>query len=380
MKFHLDGEIRKRFEDSHLLLIPKDDDFWPDQIEYAREQGFDFNERQLTELLEVKEKLLQIVPEKFHRYIEDGSINLPGFPKRIAKKYWAWQDEIEEQFIQMQVAAGENTQNVIPKLLPNAQIIFERTLHDARIESTSWEGEDYHVLLNCSGGFLPESYVLMKFIDASVVSGEIPNNAYYIYDECIATENGIALKVLFDGHSNEVVIAAKTIDAVSVFHPKSIHDYMETDDWETFVTSLNPNLLYFWIEEGLIKNVESFDFANGMITISNQTVSLKDLPARDVYKQLHCNKYEDPYALFSEAVATEDLIAYVHSGDLEKSIRAWNTMYEKPFELVDIINELLLHYPNVDDNEMPLSIYVRHFYKEGILSSEVMKKYHHLFN
>ena len=68
------------------------------------------------------------------------------------------------------------------------------------------------------------------------------------------------------------------------------------------------------------------------------------------------------------------------SDDLELQVRAWNTMYANPKELADIINHVLLKMEITEENEMMLSVYASHFYKEEILKEAVIKKFRTLID
>ena len=76
----------------------------------------------------------------------------------------------------------------------------------------------------------------------------------------------------------------------------------------------------------------------------------------------------------------EELEAAALSDDLELQVRAWNTLYANPKELADIINHVLWKMEITEENEMMLSVYTSHFYKEEILTEAVIEKFRALID
>ena len=55
-------------------------------------------------------------------------------------------------------------------------------------------------------------------------------------------------------------------------------------------------------------------------------------------------------------------------------------MYANPKELADIINHVLWKMEITEENEMMLSVYTSHFYKEEILTEAVIEKFRALID
>lgn len=55
-------------------------------------------------------------------------------------------------------------------------------------------------------------------------------------------------------------------------------------------------------------------------------------------------------------------------------------MYANPKELADVINRVLWKIEITEENEMMLSIYASHFYKEEILKEAVIEKFRTLID
>ncbi|MBG9452698.1 hypothetical protein ABE61_01020 [Lysinibacillus sphaericus] len=91
---------------------------------------------------------------------------------------------------------------------------------------------------------------------------------------------------------------------------------------------------------------------------------------------LHTDTYEDPYAHFSEPVPIQDLEKAALGTDyLELKVRAWNTMYANPVQLAEKINQILMQMNPAQEDDMMQNVFIRHFYNEGILTTELQAKF-----
>ena len=116
-----------------------------------------------------------------------------------------------------------------------------------------------------------------------------------------------------------------------------------------------------------------------VVTVGNDRFTY-DLNEYNPIQFIYTDIYEDPYAHFNEPVPIEELEAAALNDDLELQVRAWNTLYANPKELAVIINHVLWKMEITEENEMMLSVYTSHFYKEEILTEAVIEKFRALID
>lgn len=388
--FHLTLQHVHNLELAYSLTIFQSDEDWANEFEYAAETGTDVIAEQKDILIRLKGALLASTPIRFHTYIEDGSLNLPGLTPTVRADYHNWQQAEREKFHRILGAASENKQKTLHLLQPEAQAIYSQTLHDAQILQIESRGNDLCITFDCSGGFTKQSVVILSFLDVVRIDGELEVGQFYVYDDLIRTDNGIALKVIYQNPESEVVIEAKTIDAGGYYRPKTYDDFYfdfhATDNLKAYLESLNAQHEFIWADKSGVTPIVQIDAARAFIEMAHQTIhevngiiyvnGEKSLLTRgDVMRSISTTIYEDPYAHFRKSVAPDELMDAAFSGDLELKVRAWNTMHAQAEELAPIINEILLRLTIADEDETMLYVFVRHFNNEGILTPQVVAKY-----
>ncbi len=378
--WHLSQQAKDQFERSHSLPIRESDEEWEIALLEAKEENRNLYVELAQELELEKTRLCKVLPERFRPYVEDGTLNSPALPKKVRQDYLTWMQQQQEQFETLLTAAYENKEKTIPYLEKGAQEVFQQSLHDGRIIRTERDGRNLKLTLDTTGGFTTKAIVELIFTDIVSEHGELCNGLFYIYDELQKTNSGVALRVLWD--LTEWTIEAKSIDAQFYYKPAAFYDLMN-DSFTDYPTL--PSATYTFITPAITTNITHFssdapflNLESGDISLHNGVVFLDDqeiAPVDQLYKFVYTDQYEDPYAHFSEEVPTDELETAAFSEDVEYRIRAWNTLYAQPHVHAALINRILLQADITEEHELMLSIYVNHFFKEGILTSDTISKY-----
>ncbi|WP_456276664.1 DUF4085 family protein [Bacillus sp. AK128] len=392
--WNISKQAKETFLKHNLLPIPETDQEWEILLREAEEEGEDLISRLKEELNEVKGELLHVLPNRFIPYLENGTLTGPTLPRTVRDDYLQWMRVADKEFEQILDAAYKRTQQTLPFLPTAVQEVFTQSLHDSTIERIIRDGDTLHLYVNTDGGFSSKS--LIHFIFKGVTSEEtdepIQVGQWFIYDELQKTENGFAFRVLFECPESQWTISMKELDAQYFYHPKEYtglkdEEKLEDTSLVDYFSMLNPEHRYWLITphvESVIPSLsDSLVLENGTIEIGNSEMVVivgskrytYDLSEYNPIQFIYTDIYEDPYAQFNEPVPAEELEEAAFSDELEWQVRAWNTMYSNPKELADIINTVLLKVNVTEENEMMISVYTSHFYKEGILKKEVIEKH-----
>ena len=388
-------ETKRDFATCNLLPIHESDDEWEIALREAEEEGEDLISRLKEELEEVKEDLLPILPSRFVPYLENGTLNQPTLSKTVREDYLQWVNEGTKKFEQISDAAYERKIQALPFLSPAVQEVFEDSLHDSVIQRIERCNDTLHLYVNTDGGF--SSKAIIHFIFKGILSEETDEplqvGQWFIYDELQKMDGGFAYRVLFECPESQWTITMKDLDATYFYRPKEftrLRDQGKIDGMSIadYIGMLNPDHDYWLITPNLEIPIQSFAdesiiIENGsiqfeqnemVVTLENERFSY-ELSEHNPIEFIYTNVEEDPYAYLHETLPFEDMESALLSEDPELQAKAWNTMYANPIELVDIINDVLLNIEITDENEMMLSVFVDHFYKNGILKEEVKAKY-----
>lgn len=371
--WYLSLQKKKDAEPAHMLPIKETDEEWERDLQIAKEEGIDLAAELREWLDEVRDQLLQELPEKFHPYIHNHTLNTQDLPKTVREEYLAWTESLDQTFREVLQSAHEMKKQALPYLPQNTQDVYSDSLHDAQIQMFERDNESLAIMLNTSGGFTSKAIVILKFISIQQEIGQLEKGSYYIYDELQKTEDGFALRVIWECPEVEWTIYCKTIEAAYYFRPLAYHDVTEQTDWQSFCKQLNPSYQHFIISDVVIP----WDFTMpdertdgvyiGNIKIANSLQECIEL--------IYCDTYEDPYAIFSVPVPAEELEQAIVSNDLEWKTRAFNTLYANPLDHREVINRILQKIDTNEDNELMISIMVEHFMKLELLDEETMKRF-----
>ncbi|MFD1851345.1 DUF4085 family protein [Oceanobacillus bengalensis] len=393
--WNITKEAKGKFSRCNLLPIHESDHDWEIVLREAEEEGEDIIAALKADLLEVKEELLQILPDCFIPYVENGTLNQPTLPKTIRENYLQWMREADREFEQVLDAAHENTAHAVRSLPAAVQEVFNESLHDSIIERIEREGDTLHLYINTESGFQTKSMIHFTFrqIRAEDTDDPIQVGQWLVYNELQKTGDSFHFRVLFDSPEAEWTITMKHLDAEYFYRPclyTVLQDEgkMEETSFSEFLAQLNPEHDYWFItphvtcaikelSENIVIENGNIEWAqNKMVVTVGKACFTYALDAYNPIEFIYTNVYEDPYAHQNEPVAMDELEQAALSDDIELQVRAWNTMYTNPKELADIINCVLYKMEITEENEMIRTVYVNHFYKEGILTESIIEKYH----
>ena len=371
--WHLTIEKKKESEKAHVLSIRETDEEWENDLQAAEEEGIDLAAELREWLDEVRPRLLQALPEKFHPYVHNHTFNTQYLPKTVRKQYLAWTADVDQTFREVLQSAHGMKQQAMPYLPQSAYDVFSDSLHDAQIQMLERDDETVAIMLNTSGGFTSKAIVILKFIGIQQEVGQLEKGSWYIYDELQKTADGFALRVIWQCPEVEWTIHCKTIEAAYYFRPLAYHDAKEQTDWQSFHKLLNRSYQHFFISDVVIP----WDFTmpeerTDGVYIDNVKIANS---LQECIALVYCDNYEDPYAIFSVPVPAEELEQAIVSNDLEWKTRAFNTLYANPLDHREIINRILQKIHIQEENEMMISIMVQHFMKQGILDEETKKRF-----
>lgn len=397
--WNISKEAKEKFRKYNLLPIHESDHDWELALREAKEEGDDLFTYLKEELNEVKEELLHVLPSRFIPYLENDTLNQPTLPKTIREDYLQWMREAGREFEQVLDAAFEQTKQAIPFLSTAVQDVFAESLHDSTIERIEREGDTLHLYVNTDGGFSSKSLIhfIFKGVKSEVTDEPIEVGQWIIYDELQKTADGFAFRVLFDCPESQWTISMKGLDTQYYYRPKEFtilgdNEKLKDTSITDYITTLNSEYRYWFItphiECSILSLSENFVIENGsiemgsnemVVTVGNERFSY-DLNEYNPIQFIYTDIYEDPYAHFNEPVPIEELEAAALTDDLELQVRAWNTLYANPKELADMINHVLWKMEITEENEMMLSVYTSHFYKEEILTEAVIEKFRALID
>lgn len=389
--WHLTLQKKREVEQAYVLSIPETEQEWANEIANAVEEGIDLQAERKADLENVRGRLLASIPERFYSYVLDGTFNTPLLPQSVREDYINWVNEKTSAFEAILDAAHENKQQALPYLSNGAREVYGESLHDARILGITRIDNQLELHLDTRGGFSTKSVVRLIFKEILSETGKIEVGQYYIYDELIKTDHGIALRVIFDCPELEWTIEAESLDAIFYYPPKTYYDFSGTDDFVGYIASLNMAHSHYLITPnkqfrivGVNEKEPYLVLDSGIIEQRIDGIFIEDTYIADSLEHcipfIHTSIYEDPYAYFSEPISMEELEDAALSDSLELQVRAWNTMYANPQACVKIINRVLMRMSPTENNEMLLYVYVRHFEKEGVLTEQTREKYRDIIN
>lgn len=376
--WHLTIEEKRKFERTSLLPIQESDDDWDIVIREAEEEGRNLDEELSAELQEIREELLTFLPQRFHPYIYNRTINTPLLAKDVRNDYIEWMHGQQRIFEMILEQAGQGREEVMPILTKNAQEIFQDSLHDGVIANIERSGNDVAIMLNMESGFTPKAMIVLRFINVWNEEGSPEIGSWYIYDELRKVNGRVALRVIFDCPEIQWTIECETIEAAYYFRPASYFEREEGIGLQDYIESLNSSYRYAFISDSILPwdlKMPS-EKADGLYI---EEVKVAETAAECI-ERIYCDTYEDPYAVFSIPLPVEELEEAALGDDVERRVRAFNTLYDTPSSNKEIINRIFHKIIIHEENEMMVSIMVNHFKKIGILDEKNTKKFQNIWD
>lgn len=199
---------------SSFLTFPETEEEWEEFQAGFREEGFDPVEINHRELEDRKADLLKFLPEEFHPYIHDGTLN-SAFPSPELREMAArWEADHEARVDALLDDYSRHYESIKESLPPGAHQLTEKSLHDCIVKSVERPSDDVLVMcLDCRNGFHYFKDIEVTF--TGVTEADIPEdltNAWWLYNEIYLNEDQFELHVLFDLPMTEATIVCR--DAV----------------------------------------------------------------------------------------------------------------------------------------------------------------------
>ena len=420
-------------QDAHLITIPESEDDWESFIRSFEEEGENVYDYLDQELEEVKEVLLSVLPDEFHPYVLDGTINKPELDKKVREQLIAWQNKETEKYERCMEEAALYFEKIRDKLPQGLIDIYEAGLHDAVLKNVYRFNGNMRITLN-SGGFSKGDVSVIRIFGIVEEKAPFPleEAMYWLYEEVDIDEKGCRLGVLFDG-SLEWEVIAKDFSIVHYYRdsdhfgwedsdrppvPEGIMEKAAKRICFSFPTSylslmneknggtLTHSVFLLPSREVVIKNmlpVEEFEnledfipFAicdngkvafrkiDGKILFLGENGSLEEIAGdfSEFVENLFTEEYVEDSTDDIHPLPEEEIEGALFSADLSLNVQAWNTLYVKPEPFVDLIEKALYHYlQNEDPERIQLGeIFADHFLSLNLFTDDVAEKLQTLLN
>lgn len=186
---------------------------WEEEQAYCRDQGIDFQKNAREALEYRKSILLKHLPQSFHTYIHDGTINSEYPTTELRKMAEEWSRDFEERTKALWEDYRKHYQSIKNRLPENAIKLFEDTLHDSRLLSMERPSEDVLILnLDCRGGIHYFTDIRVTFVGVKEFhTTEVQEFGWWLYDEVYVSEKGFEYHVLLDNPLQEMRIVAADV-------------------------------------------------------------------------------------------------------------------------------------------------------------------------
>lgn len=384
-------EAKEIFERSNLLPIHETDDEWEIVLREAKEEGEDIFQELRTELDEIKEELYQIVPKRFHPYIENGTLNQPSLPVSVREDYLSWIQERDEAFEQILTLASEQTEKAVEQLSENVQEVFKDSLHDSQIKKIDRNADSIKLVLD-SGGFSKMERMYLQFYGVSDETSNEPLTAEerIVYYEMQQVNDDYYFRILTD--ELEWTVAFTDLTAYFYFRP-AIYTQLDMEDKlaeltpSEYIQQLNPKQNYWLItpefEQKIIFLNGKLAIERGKLEINEEFLKIIDSEKEYIYPSeeyqlaelIYTDVYENPEEFLEEMLPADEIIPAIFGENTQLQIQAWNTMYTDPLAYKEEINQVLDKIQLTEENEMLLLIYIEHFKEYSILKSSILTKF-----
>lgn len=196
-----------------FLTFPETAEEWEEERAYYKEEGIDIDEVNQRNLEESRADLLKYLPEPFHPYIQDGTINEGFPPQKLRDMAKRWEEDHEMRMEALFDHYSRYYESIKEKLPAGAIQLVEQSLHDAVVLSVEKPTDDVLLItLDCSGGFHYFTDIRVTF--TGVTEADIPQDfkdACWLYNEIYLAEAGFELHVLFDSPMVEATISAHDV-------------------------------------------------------------------------------------------------------------------------------------------------------------------------
>ncbi|WAA13310.1 DUF4085 family protein [Fervidibacillus halotolerans] len=413
-----------------MITTFETDEEWEDFIQSfdAKKDAFEYLR---CELRDEKDRLLKVLPETFHPYVHNGSINQPTLPKQIRKQLILWQKGLEEQVEKTMEDAHRHFQHIKNKLPHSFVQLMEEGLHDAQITHIFRKDDYLRLTLNSEGSFSNSAAVVLQFFGIQTETFDLPlkEGMYWLYEEVDVAKDGFKLGVLLDSLC-EWEIVAKKFQMTKYFrneakfgfeedehgnkHDINVLDTFKTVEnrlkwkfpkaFQTFLSTFrsgkhnHPFVLLHDVE----LEIETFLFIdeyerkgdyvpfakcqNGVIAfhINNKNIVYLDNCEQRVVAQnfenflqnMYTKEWMDEMELAIQTVPTEQLEEAVFSNQIERNVQAWNTIIQDPASHQKLMEKALIFYLEHEDEEKQMigQVYLNHIEENHLLRKEIIQQ------
>lgn len=199
---------------SGFLTFPETEEEWEEYQEGVRQEGMDPVEINRRDLEDKKEDLLKFLPEEFHPYIYDGTIN-SAFPSAELRDMAAkWERDHEARVDALLDDYSRHYESIKEYLPQGAVQLTEKSLHDCIVKNVERPADDVLVFrIDCRSGFHYFKDIQVTF--TGVTEAVMPENltgAWWLYNEIYLNGEHFELHVLFDIPMAEVTIVCRDVE------------------------------------------------------------------------------------------------------------------------------------------------------------------------
>lgn len=388
--WHLSLEQKQRFTLVNQLHIPND---WDSIYAYYKKDGINIEQHLQHELNQIKSALAKILPTELLPYLENGLLNRRELPAEARHQLLQWQANEISTFEEALGSTIAQLEAIKTQIDPELYHVLSDSLHDAIIKDIVSTKNRTQLIINTEGGFTPKALVILTFHNVTQQSGEWQLHQWILYEEIQAPSQNLAMRFILDQPEAEVTIVAEHITAQSFYRPLAYHEMIANDvlpdvKVEAFIDALNRDFTYTIILHHLILPIEQFTMEgsqiailqdgeivlqhDGIYMINNEGSTKLTHDTITFLESIYTTAYEDPYAIFSEPMPAEELEEALASDDLERHVRAWNTLYAAPHEHTDLINKALIALAQNQhhENNVMLDVYVTYFDTLGLITDQ----------
>ncbi|WP_062351890.1 DUF4085 family protein [Bacillus kwashiorkori] len=416
----------EQMQNAHLLVIPESEEEWQDFIDSFAEEGENIDTYLENDLANMKDQLLQLLPEKFHPYILNGTINKHTLPKKVSEDLLNWLHEKQKEVENISDKARTYYLN-IKDSLPEALIeITEAGLHDASIKAIHQEKDYFRLTLNGDGSFASGNVIVLEFSHIKEITSDLPleRNMWWLYEEADIVDDDYSLSVLFDQPLTEWTIIARHFHMTQFY--QNDFGWQEDNVVDSGISPIadNPSLLnhfpksyislmhqqnggkinhpYFLTNSNTIEIVRFLPLeelkikdnliifascVNGNIGLHEDNHSIVFMSDKNEIQilatdydewieNLYSTEFLDETAIYSIPIADEEIETALFSNDLTLVVRAWNTIYNNPENYVTLINKALPYFLHHEDEQFQQmgEIFGEQFHELGIISEDILKR------
>ena len=381
----------EQMQDAHLLTLPESDEEWADYIRSFEENGEDVHAYLRNQLERIKIRLLTVLPEEFHSFIEDGSINQPYLPKEVKEQLLKWSIEMERKYKSVGEHASNHFESLRDQIPENFVKLREARLHDARILHIARKDNAIRLTIDSSGSFNIANRIVLTFKNVKEERSDLPleEGQHWLYEEVDIHEDGAVFGVLVDCPLTQWMVVAENVIIEQYYKTKSLPVWQDEEAvfgasaeeiarvekrlqvtfpsaYSELLAEQNGGQLTHYliataetvVDVGRLFSTDKL-VRDGEFVWIGENVALKfskDMEPVVVYRNvgqlarnfeqfLECcvsTEYIDEYAIFSVPLADEELEPALFGDDLELMVRAWNMLFERPGDFVSLIEKGLL--------------------------------------